>query len=189
MDYALQVEPAPYDPAKAKQLLAEAGYPNGLDAGDLVPIPPFTDVSEAVVNYLNAVGIRVRMRTMERAAFLSAWREKKLRGVFMTAVGASGNAATRAEAFMYSKGTYAYGGYPDIDELFLQQARERDRAQREGILHQIQQLVHERVMFAPIFLFVWPSGLGPRVEEAGLWLIKPFYPWAAPLEEVRLKTP
>ena len=110
MDYALQVEPAPYDPAKAKQLLAEAGYPNGLDAGELVPIPPFTDVSEAVVNYLNAVGIRVKMRTMERAAFLSAWREKKLRGVFMTAVGASGNAATRAEAFMYSKGTYAYGG-------------------------------------------------------------------------------
>jgi hypothetical protein len=43
-------------------------------------------------------------------------------------------------------------------------------------------------MFVPIFLFVWPSGIGPRVEEAGLWLIKP-YPWAAPLEEVRLKKP
>ena len=36
----------------------------------------------------------------------------------MAAVGASGSAATRAEAFMYSKGTYAYGGYPDLDELF-----------------------------------------------------------------------
>jgi len=43
-------------------------------------------------------------------------------------------------------------------------------------------------MFAPIFLFVWPSGVGPRVEESGLWLIKP-YPWAAPYEEVRLKRP
>jgi peptide/nickel transport system substrate-binding protein len=65
-----------------------------------------------VVNYLNAVGIRVRMRTMERAAFLPAWREKKLRGLFMTAVGASGNATTRVEAFIYSKGHYAYGGMP-----------------------------------------------------------------------------
>jgi ABC-type transport system substrate-binding protein len=35
----------------------------------VVPIPPFFEVGEAVVNYLNAVGIRVKMRTMERAAF------------------------------------------------------------------------------------------------------------------------
>ena len=122
MDFALQTEPLPYDPQKAKQLLAQAGYPNGFDAGDFTPNPGFPTVAEAVVNYLNAVGIRVRLRTMERAIFLTTWRDKKLRGVIMTAVGASGNAATRAEAFMYSKGTYAYGGYPDIDAIFEQQA-------------------------------------------------------------------
>jgi peptide/nickel transport system substrate-binding protein len=187
MDYALQVEPPPYDPAKAKQLLAAAGYPNGLDAGELVPIPPFTDVSEAVVNYLNAVGIRVRLRTMERAAFLSAWREKKLRGVFMTAVGASGNAATRAEAFMYSKGTYAYGGYPDIDELFHQQARERDRTKREALLHQIQRLTIERAMFAPIMDLRALNGVGPRLAEHTINSI-PLHPGPA-VEDMRLKEP
>jgi len=187
MDYALQVEPPLYDPAKAKHLLAEAGYPNGLDAGELVPIPPFTDVSEAVVNYLNAVGIRVRMRTMERAAFLSAWREKKLRGVFMTAVGASGNAATRVEAFIYSKGTYAYGGYPDIDELFHQQARERDRAKREATLHQIQQLTVERAMFAPIMDLRALLGVGPRLAEHTINSI-PLHPGPA-VEDMRLKEP
>jgi peptide/nickel transport system substrate-binding protein len=187
MDYALQVEPAPYDPAKAKQLLAEAGYPNGLDAGELAPIPPFTDVSEAVVNYLNAVGIRVKLRTMERATFLSAWREKKLRGVFMTAVGASGNAATRAEAFMYSKGTYAYGGYADIDELFLQQARERDRAKREATLHQIQRLTIERAMFGPIMDLRGLTGVGPRVAEHTINSI-PLHPGPA-FEDIRLKEP
>ena len=62
MDFALQVEPPAYDPRKAKQLLAEAGYPNGLDAGEFAPIPGFPTVAEAVVNDLNAVGIRVRMR-------------------------------------------------------------------------------------------------------------------------------
>src|SRR3989449_5228101 len=137
MDFALQVAPPPYDPQKAKQLLAEAGYPNGLDAGDFVPIPPFFATAEAAVNFLNAVGIRVKMRPVERAAFYAAWEEKKLRGLFMTAVGNAGNAASRVEAFIYSKGSHAYGGYPDIDDLSLQQARERDPRQREALRHPI----------------------------------------------------
>jgi hypothetical protein len=53
-------------------------------------------------------------------------------------------------------------------------------------LHQIQQLLYERVRFGPIYEYIWPSGLGPRVAEPPLMLINP-YPWSAPLEEVRLK--
>ena len=86
MDFALQVEPLPYDPNKAKQLLAEAGYPNGFDAGEFAAIPGFPTVADAVVNDLNAAGIRVRLRQMERAAFYADWQEKKLRGVFMVGV-------------------------------------------------------------------------------------------------------
>jgi peptide/nickel transport system substrate-binding protein len=127
------------------------------------------------------------MRTMERAAFLSAWREKKLRGVFMTAVGASGNAATRVESFIYSKGTYAYGGYPDIDELFQQQARERDRAKREALLHQIQRLSVERAMFAPIMDLRALQGVGPRLAEHTINSI-PLHPGPA-VEDIRLKEP
>jgi peptide/nickel transport system substrate-binding protein len=165
MDFALQVEPPAYDPQRAKQLLAEAGYPNGFDAGELTPIPPFFTMGEAVVNYLNAVGIRTRMRQVERATFYATWREKKLRGLFITGVGNSGNAASRVQEFIYSKGSYAYGGYPDIDDLFLQQARERDVKKREVQLHKIQQLTIDRVMFAPIMDFRALMGVGPRVTE------------------------
>src|SRR5262245_52823206 len=52
MDFALKIEPYPYDPAKARRLLAEAGYPSGFDAGDLTPLPPFTTMGEAVANNL-----------------------------------------------------------------------------------------------------------------------------------------
>jgi peptide/nickel transport system substrate-binding protein len=165
MDFALQVEPTAYDPAKAKQLLAEAGYPNGLDAGDFAAIPGFPTVAEGVVNYLNAAGIRVRLRAMERAAFYSAWKDKKLHGLFMTAVGNSGNAASRVESFIQSKGAYATGGYPDIDDMFQQQARERDVKKREALLHRIQQLTIDRVMFAPVMDLRVLMGIGPRVAK------------------------
>jgi len=187
MDFALPVEPVPYDPQHAKQLLAEAGYPHGFDAGDLVPIPPAFTVGEAVVNDLQAVGIRVRMRPMDRAAFYTAWREKKLRGLIVTASGASGNAATRVEAFISSQGAYAYGGYPEIDALFQQQAGERDRARREALLHQIQQRTVERVMFAPLLDFRALHGIGPRVAEHTINAI-PLYPFPA-YEDLQLKAP
>jgi peptide/nickel transport system substrate-binding protein len=165
MEYALQAPPHPYDPRKAKQLLAEAGYPNGIDAGDFVPIPPFFTTAEAATNYLGAVGVRVKIRPMERAAFYAAWREKKLRGLFMVAAGNSGNAASRVAEFMQSKGSYAYGGYPDLDDLFDLQARERDSAKREALLHRIQQITIDRAMFAPIMDYRTLRGVGPRVAE------------------------
>jgi ABC-type transport system substrate-binding protein len=107
----------------------------------------------------------MKMRTMERAAFYASWREKKIRGVFMTAVGNSGNAASRVQEFIYSKGSYAYGGYPDIDDLFQQQAVERDPKKREALLFKIQQFTIDRAMFAPVMDLRALMGVGPRVTE------------------------
>ena len=125
---------------------------------------------------------------MERAAFMGAWREKRLKGVLMVASGAAGNAATRLETFVLSSGVYAYGGHPDLDELFRQQAVELDRSMRQGLLHQIQRLMHERAMHAPIFEPVTLHGVGPRVEEPAVGMNALLY-FAAPYEEMRLKRP
>jgi peptide/nickel transport system substrate-binding protein len=188
MDFALRIEPPAYDPALAKKLLTEAGYPNGFDAGDLTPLPPFTTMGEGVANNLAAVNIRTRVRGMERVAFMDAWRTRKLSGVIVTVSAAPGNAAARLEQFVISNAPYAAGGYPDIDDLFQQQARERDRKKREALLHQIQRLMNERLMFSGIFDPASLHGIGPRVEEPAIGLNPQLY-FAAPYEEMRLKRP
>jgi peptide/nickel transport system substrate-binding protein len=185
-EFALALEPHSYNPARAKQLLAEAGYPNGFDAGELHQLPPYFSLGEAIVGYLGAVDIKLKMRPMERAAYLAAVASKKLKGVCVCTSALYGNAASRMSEVYPSDGALAYGGYPDVDALYRQQARETDRKKREAQLHQIQQIVYDRVRIAPIYEYIWPSGIGPRVEEPALLLINPF-PWSAPLEDVRLK--
>jgi peptide/nickel transport system substrate-binding protein len=185
-DFALPLEPHKYDPALAKKLLAEAGYPNGFDAGELHQLPPYFSLGEAIAAYFQAVGIRIKMRPMERAAYFALIQSKKARGVCVCTSSLYGNAASRISEVIPSEGAYAYGGYPDIDDLYRKQAMETDRKKREAMLHQIQRLVYERVRYAPIYDYIWPSGIGPRVAEPALMMINP-YPWSAPLEEVRLK--
>jgi len=175
-----------YDPAKAKQLLAEAGYPNGFDAGDYFCDAAFSSIGEAAANYLTAAGIRVKLRPLERAAFFKGYSEKKYRGLIQSATAAFGNAATRLEAFVASGGAYVYGSYADIDGLFREQATELDPKRREAILHRIQQLVHDKVMVAPIWASAYLTGVGPRVDESGLGLIAG-YAFSAPYEDVKLK--
>ena len=188
LDFSRAYDPPAYDPARAKRLLAEAGYPNGFDAGDLSPFPPYFSLAEAVGSYLQAVGVRTRMRTMERAAFLTAWREKKLRGVIMGLGAPAGNAATRIEVYVTRGGIYSSGEVPEIEALFQRQARELDRKKREGMLHQIQQIMYDRAMYVPIYELAFLWGVGSRVEEACVDHIKGFS-YSAPYEDLRLRTP
>jgi peptide/nickel transport system substrate-binding protein len=187
-DFYWPPPPPVYDLARAKQLLAEAGYPNGFDAGDFWCDAGSSTVSasEALLNDLAAAGIRSRLRPLERAAFFKANQEKKLKNVVYNLSGTAGSAATRLEAFVVSTGLYAYGGYPDIDGLYREQTAELDHKKREATLRRIQQLVHDKAMFLPIWQFVLLQGVGPRVAEPGFGLITD-YPWPAPYEEVRLK--
>ena len=185
-DFALPFEAPAQDVKKARQLLTEAGYPNGFDAGDFTPFPPYFSMGEAIVGYLQAIGIKSRVKTMERAAFQSAWRDKKLHGLILGITAASGNAATRLESYVTKTGIYAYGVLPEVEDLFERQVRELDRKKREALLHQIQKILHDKTMHAPIYQLGFISGVGPRLAEAGLGSLRG-YPYSAPYEDVRVK--
>ncbi len=163
----------PHDPAQARKLL-------------LTTDAVYTGTAEIVVNNLVAVGIRVKLRPLERAAFYKGDQEKSFKKLVRPGSAAAGNAATRIEAFVITGGIRSYGGYPDIDGLFREQAVELDPKKREAMLHRIQQLMRERAMFAPILEPAFLSGHGPRLEQSALGLI-PGHAFSYPYEEIRLK--
>ncbi len=177
--------PAEYDPRQAKELLAAAGFRRGFDAGDYYCDASYANLAEAVLNNLQEVGIRVKLRPLERAAFFSAYAEKKLKNIIQAASGAFGNAATRLDAFVMKGGTYAYGHYDDLEALFAEQAVELDQKKRTELLHTIQRLVHERMIYAPIWQLAFINGQGKRVRESALGLIEG-HAYSAPYEDVTI---
>jgi peptide/nickel transport system substrate-binding protein len=179
--------PAPeFDPDKAKRLLAEAGLRGGFDAGNYNCDSSYSNIGESVVDNLLAVGIRTRLRPIERAAFIKEFSEKKYKNIIQAGPGAFGNAATRIEAHLVKGGVFSYGSYPDIDALYQQQAGELNRPRREAILHQIQQLMVERTIYAPIWQLAFLNGIGPRVGESGFGRIM-LFPYTAPYEDITVK--
>jgi ABC-type transport system substrate-binding protein len=75
---------------------------------------------------------------------------------------------------------------PEIDDLFQRQANELDRKKREATLHEIQQIVADQVLAAPIFQQAFPWGVGARVEQPAAGLIQG-YPYVGPAEDLKLK--
>ncbi len=185
-EYYWQPPKPVYDVAQAKQLLAAAGHPNGFDAGFYYCDSSYSNIGEAVVNNLREVGIRTQLRPIERAAFVKGFTDKAYKNLIQAGPGAFGNAATRLESLAVKGGPFAYGGYPDIDALFPLQAVEMDRGKREALLHKMQQLMHEKTMYAPIWQLALINGVGPRVAESGFGRI-PGFPYTAPYDELALK--
>jgi peptide/nickel transport system substrate-binding protein len=146
----------------------------------------YSNMAEVSVDNFQQIGVRVQLQPIERAAFYAGYADKKYtRGIIQGASGAFGNAATRLASFVVKGGAYAYGNYPDIDELYPQQSGEADHEKRAAILDKMQQLVHDKAIYAPIWQLGFLNGVGPRVGESAFGLIAGFA-YTAPFEDITI---
>jgi peptide/nickel transport system substrate-binding protein len=143
--YDPSLEPYAYDPAKARQLLAEAGYPNGVEmAFNLSPGAFLRDreIAEAVANQLGQVGIKVQIVPTERAKLQEDWLNGNHRGITYVAWGTAADPEPMFAWTLYKRKGHA----PDdrLNGLIDDTRRAIDPEQRKQALREVGRYVHEQ---------------------------------------------
>ncbi|MBX6373193.1 MAG: ABC transporter substrate-binding protein [Acetobacteraceae bacterium] len=142
-----------YNPAKARQLLAEAGYPNGFDVELTSYVQP-RQWSEAVQNYLQAVGIRARLNLLQVAAQI----QRALRGELALNMGSWGSYSVNDVSAIlpnyFGGGGNDYARDPEVTRLVEQGGASNDEEERRRAYAAAIRRITEQAYWIPLHTYV-----------------------------------
>jgi len=163
------LKPYPYDPAKAKQLLAEAGYPNGFE-GRLAfgtYMPQIQEQAEAIGSDLAKVGIQVKLEPYERAVMWDRYKNKQHQMYIYF-----WDDPPEPDRYMYSlfhsKSRDYYYKNPQVDALLDKGRTVMDPTARAKVYNEIDRLLYQDAPW--VYLYVIPEvyGVSNAVDYKGL---------------------
>jgi peptide/nickel transport system substrate-binding protein len=185
-----------YDPEKARQLLAQAGFPNGFDFEWYVPFVPYFDMGERILTDLRAVGMRGKMQMLDAPVYMAQATQGRKgfpgnRTIVQTIDPRPGGAKASIGLYAVCGGSSSFICEPQIEALWAKHQASIDLDERERLVKAIQRIVVEEYYFVPIYLNPFVHAVGPRVLPEGeavhhYWdtLHAPF-PWPWEVWEVK----
>lgn len=170
LGYDPSIEPYPYDPEKAKDLLAEAGYPDGFTiemAGPSETYTNFEQVLQAVAGYWGEIGITVDLQFMESGRFWGLQAERKLPPLFGDSWSSSmGEAFPRLVGSVGGEdASYAAWLDPVLVDLVKEVQLTADQAERAKVYTRILQYMHDDPPFVYLYQPTAFEAINDRVQN------------------------
>jgi peptide/nickel transport system substrate-binding protein len=151
-----------YNPAKAKQLLAEAGYPDGFDVELTSYVLP--QWGSAVQNYLQAVGIRAKINQLQTAALTQRAKAGELRAYLGSWGSFSINDVSAIMPNFFDGGADDYARDPDVIKWLTEGGSSNDAEVRKKAYSAAIQRITERAYWAPLHTYVTTYGFAKALD-------------------------
>ena len=169
-------EPSPvFDTEKAKSLLAEAGFPDGIDITfTIINRPTDNQISQIIKAQLDAVGIRTTIEVLERTTWVDLWTARE--GEMGILQGGMPPTDPDSQSGWFSDTSLAnYAGYdnPEIRELIAEANRIGDQAERLALWQQVNELNIDDAVYT--FIGAIPTTMAARSNVQNLTLVGGFY--------------
>jgi peptide/nickel transport system substrate-binding protein len=158
----------PYDPAKAKKLLADAGYPNGFSMTLHVPnhrYPNDVEMAQAVAAYWEKVGVKTEVKVWEQSLYVTKWRVKELEPAFVITWGGAGllDGDLLTNAY-HTDASLSIFSNKDLDDLLNKAAATMDPAKRKELYWKAQELIYDEAPSVQSFQLQVLMGVSQRLD-------------------------
>jgi peptide/nickel transport system substrate-binding protein len=151
-----------YNPAKAKQLLSEAGYPDGFDLELTSYVLP--QWGSAVQNYLLAVGIRAKLNQLQVAALIQRAKAGELRSYLGSWGSYSINDVSAIMPNFFDGGADDYARDPDVQKSLVEGGSSNDPEARNKAYSAAIQRITQQAYFLPLHTYVTTYGYSRQIE-------------------------
>lgn len=161
--YLESVEPYPYDPDRARELLAEAGVEEGTEVQLEMTQSSRRDIAEAIASNLEDVGFSVEIVASDLATFNAGWSDPERPALRLATWSPLFEPHTLLSLVFVSEGFLSRYANAEVDDLFAQASVEADDDARRALLESINEAMHGD----PPVIFLWNLTATYAVKDAG----------------------